>query len=1140
MTTVDVDVTPVVVNWTGADNNNEWDDGNNWSTGSVPGLNDVALIGQQFSGITILHDDSMSDSVYRIQSQAALVLSGGALSIASTSTIDNSLTLMGATLGGSGDLTLNGQFIWQGATLQGVDGEGSLTAELGMTLGVSGGSYLTLDGYTLVNPQGPTANLQTANLQTYIVLDPGSGFKNDGTLDLGSAAGVVSGGNTTIYGTFTNNGTVVEAGGSCQFYAGQNNNYGTINLQTGTMQLGYGGSQWLIAGTITAATTTELDLSGISFTQAADATLTADKVVFGFAVSGSNFDVAGQYSASATSVGGYLNSVTLSGEVQSLGSLSIGFDAGTLNLSQATLAPAATTLPSLDLEGNLVANTDLTVSGPLQWLYGTLSSGGSITPYTLTGNTGMTLGVSGGSYLTLDGYTLVNPQGPTANLQTYIVLDPGSGFENDGTLDLGSAAGVVSGGNTTIYGTFTNNGTVVEAGGSCQFYAGQNNNYGTINLQAGGTMQLGYGGSQWLNAGTITAAAGTVLDIGGSLVTLGPTSSITAYSLVLVPATLNVQRSGPSPGVGFSSITVGNSAAIGGKLNLQLLSGFAPFLGETLTLVGPTRNATVEATFTNGPTLGAPGVEANGWTYTTLFGLQVNNDSNLNYNDVELTSEGSLIAAPDQSEVTTTAVQAATNTGTFTSPAGAVTWSASLGTVVTTGAGTWSWSWSYTPTSGPMATQTVTMTATDPDGNVATTTFAFNITQATPTIAWTTPTDIPYGTALSSGQLDATASVPGTFVYTPAAGTVLGAGNQQALSVTFTPTDATDYTNATDTVYINVDPAPPTISWATPNNIAYGTALSSTQLDASASVAGSFTYTPAAGTVLGAGTKTLSVTFTPTDSVDYASASSTVTVNVVQGTPTVVSVNPVNITYGTALANGQLGGSASWTVNGSSVTVPGTFTYTSAAGTVLGAGNGQSEAVTFTPTVTTDYTSASSTVTVNVVQGTPTVVSVNPVNITYGTALANGQLSGSASWIVNGSTVTVPGSFTYTSAAGSVLNAFASGQSEAVTFTPTDTTDYTTASATVTVNVAQATVTTQPTTATTAYSTSAQVLTLVGNVTSNSSAPVNGGTFTFTVAGFSPVTSGTVTNGTASASFTLPAGEAPRTFTDHHCLQRQR
>ena len=58
-----------------------------------------------------------------------------------------------------------------------------------------------------------------------------------------------------------------------------------------------------------------------------------------------------------------------------------------------------------------------------------------------------------------------------------------------------------------------------------------------------------------------------------------------------------------------------------------------------------------------------------------------------------------------------------------------------------------------------------------------------------------------------------------------------------------------------------------------------------------------------------------------------------VPVTVSQATPT-VSVSPVNITYGTALSNTQLSGTASWTVGGNPVTVTGTFTYTTAAGTV--------------------------------------------------------------------------------------------------------------------------------------------------------------------------------------------------------------
>jgi hypothetical protein len=157
-------------------------------------------------------------------------------------------------------------------------------------------------------------------------------------------------------------------------------------------------------------------------------------------------------------------------------------------------------------------------------------------------------------------------------------------------------------------------------------------------------------------------------------------------------------------------------------------------------------------------------------------------------------------------------------------------------------------------------------------------------TKATPTINWTTPAAITYGTALSATQHDATATyksakVAGTFVYRPASGTVLTPGTQ-TLSVTFTPTNTTDYTTATDSVAITVNKARPKITWATPAAITYGTPLSGAQLDATASVPGTFTYSPAAGTVLSAGTHTLSVTFTPSVTNDYTTATDSVTLTV--------------------------------------------------------------------------------------------------------------------------------------------------------------------------------------------------------------------------------------------------------------------
>jgi hypothetical protein len=93
------------------------------------------------------------------------------------------------------------------------------------------------------------------------------------------------------------------------------------------------------------------------------------------------------------------------------------------------------------------------------------------------------------------------------------------------------------------------------------------------------------------------------------------------------------------------------------------------------------------------------------------------------------------------------------------------------------------------------------------DYTITTVNGILTVTQAVPTITWSAPAAIVVGTALSSAQLNATASVPGTFVYNPAAGTVPAMGND-TLAVTFTPTDSIDYKSATATVILTVN-APP-------------------------------------------------------------------------------------------------------------------------------------------------------------------------------------------------------------------------------------------------------------------------------------------------------------------------------------------
>src|SRR5262249_21402288 len=80
-------------------------------------------------------------------------------------------------------------------------------------------------------------------------------------------------------------------------------------------------------------------------------------------------------------------------------------------------------------------------------------------------------------------------------------------------------------------------------------------------------------------------------------------------------------------------------------------------------------------------------------------------------------------------------------------------------------------------------------------------------------ITWPNPAPITYGTPLGAAQLNATIdSVPGTFAYSPGAGTVLGAGANQMLTATFTPNDTTHYTIALVAAFITVNPAPLTIT----------------------------------------------------------------------------------------------------------------------------------------------------------------------------------------------------------------------------------------------------------------------------------------------------------------------------------------
>ena len=403
--------------------------------------------------------------------------------------------------------------------------------------------------------------------------------------------------------------------------------------------------------------------------------------------------------------------------------------------------------------------------------------------------------------------------------------------------------------------------------------------------------------------------------------------------------------------------------------------------------------------------------------------------------------------------------------------------------------------------------------------------------QAAPTLSWSTSSTITYGTALTTNQLNATASVPGSFAYNPTNGAVLNTGTN-VLSVIFTPTDTVDYSSVTDAVSLVVSRAPLTVTaanatrsygqanpaftgtmtgllngdnitasyscsattgspvgtypitpalvdpanrqtnytvslingalsiitagesltWASPAAITYGTALTTNQLNATASVPGSFAYNPTNGAVLNTGTNVLSVIFTPTDTVDYSSVTDAVSLVVSRAPLTVTAANATR-SYGQA--NPAFTGTMTGLLNGDNITA--SYSCSATTGSPVGT-------YPITPALV-DPANRQTNYTVSLINGALSIITAgesltwaSPAAITYGTALTTNQLNATAS---------VPGSFAYNPTNGAVLNTGTNVLS--VIFTPTDTVDYSSVTDAVSLVVSRAPLTVTAANATRSY-----------------------------------------------------------------------
>jgi hypothetical protein len=416
-----------------------------------------------------------------------------------------------------------------------------------------------------------------------------------------------------------------------------------------------------------------------------------------------------------------------------------------------------------------------------------------------------------------------------------------------------------------------------------------------------------------------------------------------------------------------------NAAAPGYAVQNIALSGTGTQITPTITWATPT--AIIYGTPLSRRQLDATSTVAGTFTYSSAAGTVLT--AGQQTLTVTFTPTNTTDYTTATATVTITVIQATPTVIWFTPKA--ITYGTPLGATQLNANATAAGTFAYLPTAGTVlnaGTQTLTATFTPTDTTdytTATASVMLTVNKAALTITWATPTAIPYGTALSATQLDASSTATGTFAYSPAAGAVLAVGSH-TLTVTFTPANAANYTTSTATgnVTLTVNKATPAITWATPAAITYGKALSATQLNASSSVAGNFTYSPVAGTVLTAGSHTLSVTFAPTNTTDYTTATETVTLTVNKATPTITWATPAAVTYGTALSATQLDAKAS---------VPGAFVYSPAAGTVPAVGT-DTLTVTFTPTDTTDYTTATGSVQLKVNPAPSFALGASPASLT--------------------------------------------------------------------------------------------------------------------------------------------------------------
>ena len=195
------------------------------------------------------------------------------------------------------------------------------------------------------------------------------------------------------------------------------------------------------------------------------------------------------------------------------------------------------------------------------------------------------------SFLTLGANATLN--GPFTAMGGAIQTTNNITFANDFTLGAGDVEVRTNGFNSTFSGVISGTGGLAKTGPGTLTLTGNSTYSGPTTVYSGKLVVDGSIASAvtTINAGTTLGGSGTVggitINVGGILAPGDSPGRLTVngnYNQTSGGA-LNVEIGGVTPGTGFDQVAVSGSATVGGTLNLSLVNGFRPNVGQTFAII---------------------------------------------------------------------------------------------------------------------------------------------------------------------------------------------------------------------------------------------------------------------------------------------------------------------------------------------------------------------------------------------------------------------------------------------------------------------------------------------------------------------------------------------------------------------------